>query len=534
MEKPLFKQQTLSRVSFYLAIFTLTLLVLRFFIIVEIADKFGAGEIADVLFFAQLIPVSLFLQNRKALFLSVVPVYTEYVVKGDEKEIWNFISQFSNFIVLVSCCFMVLYFLGAPYLMRILTPGFTPDQHELTIRFTRLLCPAMLFFMIFAVQESLLYCHKHYTTTSWANLFGGVGGLLGVVFLTDRYGLFGYGYGSLAGYLLQIIIPMSLFWAFRKHYVFSLDLKHPGLVKVYNLLLPVYLFTAVLALIHITNRTLATTLGPGRVSAYQYCSTLTWLLPIVITNSILAPLFPTMSEKAIRNDIEGLKELMCKATQVLFFAVAPVVFVLIILRGPIIQFIFERGKFTPEDTAMTAYALLFYAPFILAMSLNFLYSQMIINLKLLKTAAKLGLILVGLNLAYCFVLMKRFDVGGITLATTITFFIQTVVSILLIRHRIGAIGMGRLIKPGIKVLCACVLSAIFTYYLYLYIEEAFDVSRFFLRLLSLVIEGSAFFLLYGLFVWLFRMEEVAILRELLMRTKGERKESTSMPLMGGG
>lgn len=531
--KALFKPQELARVSYLLVIFVLVVMALRFLIIVEIAKKFGASEIADVLFIAQLIPVNLFLQNRKAILLGFIPVYTEYMLQADERKFWHFTSQFTNLLALFGIVSTLLYFFGAPYLMRLLTIGFTPSQRALTVHFTQLLSPAMFLFMMFAAEESLLYSQKHFTTSNWAVLFGGIGGILGLVFLTDRYGIFGYGYGSLLGFAVQVAIPFTLFWKYRKRFTFRLNLKDPGLVRFYKLLFPVYLISVFIALIQIANRALAATLGPGRVSALQYCGTLTWILPFILTNSILAPLFPIISEKAVRQEWESLKEMVRKGTRVLVFAVTPVVMALILLRVPIIELLFQRGEFTAADTELTAYTLIFFAPFILTLTLSLFYTQVIVNLNLVTLAAKLTVLLFVVNLAFCLVFMRILDVGGIALSSTLTFFLQTSVAVWLIRSRIGRIRLGFMVKSGMRVLLACGLSALPSFYLFRYIEGSFDMSRVTFRVIGLSIEGLAFFLVYGLVVWILAAEDAKSFYEVIRTKKKGGKSSMFVPTMPG-
>ena len=82
MGTQLFEPQDLARASPLLAVFILCQMILRFLLVVVIAKEFGMGNTADVLFIAQFIPISAFLQNRRALMLAFVPVYTEYIAKA--------------------------------------------------------------------------------------------------------------------------------------------------------------------------------------------------------------------------------------------------------------------------------------------------------------------------------------------------------------------------------------------------------------------------------------------------------------------
>jgi putative peptidoglycan lipid II flippase len=248
----------------------------------------------------------------------------------------------------------------------------------------------------------------------------------------------------------------------------------------------------------------------------------------------LAPLFPVISERTVRNDMEGLKKILRDGSQVLFFAVTPVVTAVLLLRVPIVQLLFQRGEFSPEDTAMTAGTLLFYSPFILAMTLNLLSSQVMINLKLAAAAAKLSGLGVLLNLVLCLLFMRFFDVGGIALATTLAFYLMTWISVVLIERKIGSLGLGRLLKPGLKVVLACCLAAIPAYFSMEYLETSWDVSRLSVRMLALLVEGGSFFGSFALLAGLFRMEEISMLLGLI-KTKGQTKKlELSVPAIGGG
>jgi len=537
MEKTLFNPQELSRVSPLLALYSLCLVVLRFLTIVVIADKFGLSERADVLFVAQLIPIALFMQNRKAIMLAFVPVYTDYLVNRDEDSLWEFTSQFTNVALLAGAALTVLYAAAAPWVLHPLTLGFSASEQDLAVRFTRLLAPAMFLFMVFSVEESLLYSHKRYTTTSWPLLLGGVGGLLGILFLADRHGVFGYGYGILAGVLAQVAIPLGLFWKYRKKFSLALNLRDPGLVRVCKMLVPVYVLSVLVGLLHFANRSLASSLGPGSVSVFQYAGTLSWILPLLLTNTIMAPLFPTIAQMVVRREMAQLIDTMRKGTQTLVFAVTPVVVGMIVLRVPMVQLLFQRGEFSAADTLDTAFVLQFYAPFILALSVNLLYTQVLINLGQIWSLVKLMACAFALNVLLALVLMPRLQVGGIALSTSAAFFLLVALSFLLIRARVGRMGGLHLVGAGCKVAALSVLAAVPVWFLVRFVQQAWDPSGLLSRLAALCLEAAVYFGLYALLAWLLRLEEIRFLLEILKSKKGKDGEgpssSLSMRAIGG-
>lgn len=534
MATSLFKEQDLSRVSFLLAICAIGVLLARFLTVVVVAEKFGMSGIADIIFIAQLIPINVFLQNRKVVLISFVPVYMGYKIEGDEQKLWHLMSQFTNLFFRFGFIVSLLYLLGAPYLMRPLTIGFASEHRELTIHLTQILAPIILFLLIFSVEESLLYSNKHFTTSNWTMLLGSLGGLLGLLFLTDRYGVFGYGYGLLAGYSLQVAIPLFLFWKYRKEFSLALDLKDPGLRKVYKLMWPVYSFGLLMVMIHVVSRALAATLGPGRVSAFQYSGILTWTLPILLANSILVPLFPSISEKVAKKEVESLKEMLCRGTEILVFSVTPIVISIILLRVPIVRLLFERGEFTAEDTRLTAYTLAFFAPLILAMVLSMLYMEVVVSMGLVHSAGKWTVLVVPVNFLLASTLMRVLDVGGIALAFSLGLFVQTGIGGFFIWQHIGAIGLSRLVGPSIKILIGCAFCAVPTYYFSQFMELTFDMSHVGFRFIGVASGGAAFFLLYACFSLIFCRKELRSLYELTSKRKEGKGGEMKMPVMGGG
>jgi putative peptidoglycan lipid II flippase len=286
--------------------------------------------------------------------------------------------------------------------------------------------------------------------------------------------------------------------------------------------------------IHVVSRGLAATLGPGRVSAFQYSGILTWTLPILLANSILVPLFPSISEKVVKKEMEGLKEMLRQGTETLVFCVTPVVISIIVLRVPIVRLLFERGEFTSEDTALTAYTLAFFAPLILTMVLSMLCMEAVVSLGLVNAAGKWTVLVVPVYFLLASTFMRFLDVGGIALAFSLGLFVQTGIGVWFIRRSIGAIGLGRLLGPSIKVFIGCAFCAVPTYCVSQFMEGAFDMSQPGFQFIGVGLGGVAFFLLYACFSLIFCRKELGSLLELT-RKRAERKSGEmTIPVMGGG
>ena len=110
----------------------------------------------------------------------------------------------------------------------------------------------------------------------------------------------------------------------------------------------------------IINRTLASSLVTGSISALNYGNKLNGLVQGVFVSAITTVIFPLLAKESNNNNIAGMKKIMGYGVNLILIITIPATVGLIVLTTPIVQVAFERGAFTPNDTIMTTSALVFY------------------------------------------------------------------------------------------------------------------------------------------------------------------------------
>lgn len=118
---------------------------------------------------------------------------------------------------------------------------------------------------------------------------------------------------------------------------------------------------------------------------------------------------------------------------------------LFILRVPIIQIFFQRGQFTADSTAMTAYALAFFAFGLVAHSLLEVVTRAFFALHDTWTPVKIGIGAMALNLILSLLLLRPLSFGGLALANTVATTAETLLLLWLIRPRVDGLGGRRLL-----------------------------------------------------------------------------------------
>jgi putative peptidoglycan lipid II flippase len=72
-----------------------------------------------------------------------------------------------------------------------------------------------------------------------------------------------------------------------------------------------------------------------------------------------------------------------------------------------------------------------------------------------RTPVTTGMMAVGVNIATSILLMGPLGVRGLALATAVSSLSNFILLFTRLRHRIGLLGMGRLVFPAVKVTLAC-------------------------------------------------------------------------------
>ena len=130
-----------------------------------IARFLGTGMLADVFFAGFGIPNMLrHLMGEGALSAGLIPVFTESLEKNTKEETNLLMSSFLWLILIASTLIAVLIVLFAPFLVKIIVPGFisSPEKLELTIKITRWLVPYLIFIGVSSCTIGMLHSYKHF------------------------------------------------------------------------------------------------------------------------------------------------------------------------------------------------------------------------------------------------------------------------------------------------------------------------------------------------------------------------------------
>lgn len=491
------EEQNVSRAAGVVGFFTFLSRILGLVRDVVLAFFFGTGMAMDAFVAAFRIPNLLRrLFAEGSLTIVFIPVFTEYLTKRTKKEAFELARIILTLLAIILVVMTLLGILFSPWLVRIQAYGFGGSgvKYDLTVLLTRITFPYIFFISIVALFMGILNSLRHFAAPAAAPIFLNVG-IIGASYLISPHltqPILGVAVGVLIGGILQVALQIP--WVLKEGFrLFPLwQLNHPALKKIALLMVPALFGSAVYQLNSYIGTLLASLLEEGSVSWLYYADRLVQFPLGVFAIAISTAALPSFSTQAARKDFEDLGNTLNHALGLVFFIIIPSIVGLIVLGGPIIQILFERGAFNAYSSGMINQALVMYAMGLWAFSGTRIIVSVFYAFQDTKTPVKVAVVTFLINLVLSLLLMGPLKHSGIALALSLASAIQFLLLIFILKKRFSIIRMGPAAVSAVKSLAAASMMGVGVYYAYsnwLIIDSTFGFWNMALNLIGLIIIG---------------------------------------------
>ncbi len=267
----------------------------------------------------------------------------------------------------------------------------------------------------------------------------------------------------------------------------------------------------------LANTMLASMLPDGSISYLYYSDRLTEFALGIFVISIGNVMLPELSSAAAKNDIDGLKKMYVKAVSASLFFAVPTAVILIVSGSEIISVLFARGKFTQFDADMTYKAIIYATPGIIAVSVHKMITTLFYSLKDTKTPVITAAIAFISNCIFGYFLMQTdLKHGGLTLANSISVIIQVILLTIILRKKIGAVNNKSAVHSAIIITISSFLMGVVMFVIGKNININASATGKIIELGIILFSGGV---LYLFICYVFRLDELMILKPLMMKIK---------------
>lgn len=424
--------------------FTLVSRLLGFVRDVLIAAVLGAGPMADAFFVAFKLP-NLFrrLFAEGAFNAAFVPLFARGLERNGLGAARGFAEQALGFLLLVLLVLTVAAEAFMPAIMRVLAPGFAADPEKLglAVVYGRITFPYLLALSLAALCGGVLNALYRYAAAAAAPIMLNVvlilalaagAPLIGHPGAVLAWAVFGAG-------MLQLI---WLVWACGRAGM-VLRLPRPRLTPAVRRLLLLMLPAAGSAgVIHI-NLLIGNIIAshqPGAVSYLYYADRL-YQLPLgVIGIAVGVVLLPELARRLRGGDTEAAHTVHNQAIAFAMLLTLPAAGALVVLAGPLVAVLFERGAFGDPAAQATAAAVVAFSAGLPAYVLVKVLTPGFFAREDTATPLVCAAAGVAVNVALSLILFGAIGHVGIALATAAAAWIQVVLlGAILIRRGLLAV-----------------------------------------------------------------------------------------------
>src|SRR2546425_349412 len=420
-----------------------------------IGATFGESPQLDAFWAAFRIPNAVFdLLVAGALASAFIPVFTGYLAREREEEGWRVASSVLNAVVLLLVAFSAVMWLLAPILVPVVVaPGFSGDQLALTVDLTRLMLLSPIFMGLSSLTTGILNSYRQFLSGATAPLVYNAVIILFALFAAPFLGIEALAYGVVTGALFMWLVQLPELTFRRTRYSFSLDLGHPGVRDVLRLAGPRTLALRAVQIVFIVDTNLASRMPEGSLTALTYAFQL-MLLPLgVFSIAISAAIFPSLSHYASLGQVNRMRDAVQQGIRWILFLTLPTVILMVVLRRPIVNLLFQYGHFGAEAREATQAAFLFYSIGLAGHALVQILARAYYASRDTTTPLALTLISIGLNVVLDVLLAPILFINGLALANSISTLVEATLLLALLapRARLRLVGLG---VSSLKQVCA--------------------------------------------------------------------------------
>ncbi len=451
--------RVLANASLILTLAALASRLLGWIRLLVIGSQFGASEDLDAYFAAFRIPDAIFqLVVAGALSAALIPVFSSYRAREDEREAWRLASSVINLVLIALAVFSLVMAILAPWVVPIIAPGFDPETTELTVRLTRVLLLSPVFIGMGAVVSGLLNTYGRFGVPAGAPLVYNLAIIVAAVVLAPTLGVEGLAIGVVTGSILHLAIQLPQLRRVGRHYDLKIGLGHPGVRQVAWLMGPRLLGLAAGQLNFIVSTVLASNLGVGAVTAYNYAFQLSQIPVGVLGVSVAVALFPTFSRDAALGNIAEIRRQLSTSLRILVFLAAPLTAIMIILARPIAAVFFQYGLFSSAAAERTAGALVFFSIGLAGHIVVHLLTRAFYAMQDTRVPVAWAIIAVALNVPLMAILSGPMGIEGLALALSISASLEVIGLAWALRRRIDSIDEGTILRSALRSALAALLA----------------------------------------------------------------------------
>ncbi len=400
---------------------------------VVLANFLGAGMVADAFFVSFKLPNLFRSFFAEGAFTSAfVPIFSQKLVGEGKSNAVKFAAQAVSVLAVCIALFVLLMEVIMPAVVLLLAPGFANDagKIELAVFLSRITFPFLLLVSIVSFQSGILNSLGKFAATAATPIILNLTMIASVFVFMPLI--------ATPAYRVALAIPLAglleILWL--RYYLKKQDVeilpqknvvelaKTDEIKTLFRRIAPGIFGAGIYQINMLVDTILVSLVGTGAISWMYYANRLQQLPLGVVGAAIGVALLPILSRQLKEENITEATRTQDKAVEYGFILALPAAVALVVLAKPVVNVLFQHGKFGLFQTEMTSRAVIAYAlglpayVMVKALTPNFFARGDT------KTPVKYSAVVLLANIIFSAALMVPFGHVGIATATTLAAFVS--------------------------------------------------------------------------------------------------------------
>ncbi len=440
-------------------------MILLFLSSILIAAYFGAGINMDIYLSSSTLPIFISTILIASINVNFIPLF--FLEKKKHDYNLNIFHKKISGIIFFNFLILLISFIGinifSNNFTNLLVPGFKMQHKELYINLLLLQIPMTLISFLNEFITNILYCYNVFIVPTLNRFVVPITAIIWLFLSSNKLVIEDLIYANTLGVLIQLlflIVSIYKYTTFKFHFknIFSIS----TIIQYFKLSLPIFLLMSFTKIIPVFDRYLLSDLTNGSISHIGYAFKLFSQLSPIISTGIIITLVPQLSYLASNNNFIQMKFEISNTIKKIFYWSSPILFTFYFFSTPIIEFLFERNKFTHIDTIEVASLLSIYMLALPYTLVGDVIAKALYSLNETFMPMLIGIVETLVYIIISFCLKPHFGVYCIPIAYAIYFNISWV-NALFLRRKLGGSGNNILMFFLKCILCSSI-SVAFIYY----------------------------------------------------------------------
>lgn len=476
------------------------------------ANFFGAGYITDAYIMAQSIPTILLGGIFLAVSTAYMPLFSQVSEQKGNKEANAFTSQIINLLLILSVVASIIGFFFSDEITYLLASGFDNKRAELTSFYVKITFLYTFFSAAAGILDAYLQYKGRFLSPIIAGYVLNIMAIAIIVFsayTTHYYLAFGILLGQ-AGRCITVFIMAK-----KRGFHYSLSFKFNDTVKkIVILAIPVFISSYLQQINTFVDKTLASGLQVGSVSALYYSMLLITLITGITSSIFSTIIYPKLSQANSLGDNKRVSVIANGGVNLVLIVTIPFSLGILAYGEQVVQIIYERGAFDTTATALTSSAFFFYGIGLTFIALNDLLVRIYYAMHDMRAPMIFAAIAIVVNIILSLILVRYIQHNGLALATSISFAVNTILLVCGIKKKHSRIELLQSPIKLIKIALAALLSVSFSLAVYHTIILAFSYIIY-IRIVQVGLAILFAGIVYLILLWIFKIEEFNYIKKLI-------------------